>query len=792
MGRIMNNMRVLIVFAIAFLAATGAAAQTESGRNVVIGVVIEGQNAGADEFMRELREDLTSLLGSKYELQIYADKALDADWSAETATRHYTRLVQDADVDIIVVLGVLAVDAIARNQDYAKPVVMLGVTDPERLGLPPVTDNTSGVRNLNYVMINRSVDRDLDAFHEVFQYNRVGIVLYDELVRFMSADPDIFRDVMDKNQTSFELVPMGAAIENVLSSVSEEVDALYLGYLGPFEGETKGQLIDAINARGLPSFAWSAAEVERGVLASIAPDADRAKIVRRISLNVEAILNGEDPADLPVNLSFEENLQINMQTANKIGFAPTFAVLAKAELVDEFAMEGARTLRLVDVMREAMQTNLGLKIEEQIVESAKKDVSLATSDYLPSLSLDASGVQVDKDRAENSGGQQPGRLVSGGAALEQTIFSEQMLGNISTQKHLLRASQYDYDGLRLDVVLEAGTAYLNILGAQARRKILQDQLDLTRRNLGIAKQRAAVGYSGQSDVYRWESRFYTANTELLAAKNDVELAKMQLNVVLNRPVEEAFVAEEAGFEESGYTELRDGVQGYIDSPRSLRMYAGFLVEEAMRNSPEVQALDASIEALSRSYTSLKRKPWIPTLGLRAEYQHVFGRYGAGSRVLGIETNDNLWSVSVAAQLPLFLGGSTRVSARKARIEITVLEEQRKQLVQAIEFNVRSAMLEVLVARVNRENAQRSAELSRESLELVQDEYAKGLSSIVDLVDAQNEALSDNLNALSSEYEFLINVFNTDRAVGRFELLRTPEERQEFLSRFEAYLGEHNR
>ncbi len=140
------------------------------------------------------------------------------------------------------------------------------------------------------------------------------------------------------------------------------------------------------------------------------------------------------------------------------------------------------------------------------------------------------------------------------SALEQLIFSEQVIGNISTQKHLLRASQYGYDGLRLDVVLEAATAYLNILGAKARRKIQQDKLDLTRRNLGIAKQRAAVGYSGQSDVYRWESRFYTANTELLAAKNDVELAKMQLNVVLNRPVDEVFVAEEAGFEESGYAE----------------------------------------------------------------------------------------------------------------------------------------------------------------------------------------------------------------------------------------------
>jgi outer membrane protein TolC len=279
---------------------------------------------------------------------------------------------------------------------------------------------------------------------------------------------------------------------------------------------------------------------------------------------------------------------------------------------------------------------------------------------------------------------------------------------------------------------------------------------------------------------------------LLAAKNEVELAKMQLNVVLNRPLREVFVAEEAGFEESGYVDLRDSVKGYVESPRSLQVYTEFLVEEALRNSPEVQELNASIAALERSYASLKRKPWIPTLGFRAENQHVFARDGVGSRVLGIETNDDVWSVSLVAQLPLFQGGSSRVSARQANIEITGLEEQRKQLHQAIEFDVRSAMLEVMVARVNLENAQRSAELSREGLELVQDEYAKGLAAIVDLVDAQNEALSDSLNALSSEYEFLISVFNTDRAVGSFDLLRTAKERQEFLSRFEDYLSERNR
>ena len=102
------------------------------------------------------------------------------------------------------------------------------------------------------------------------------------------------------------------------------------------------------------------------------------------------------------------------------------------------------------------------------------------------------------------------------------------------------------------------------------------------------------------------------------------------------------------------------------------------------------------------------------------------------------------------------------------------------------------MLDLIVARVNLENSQSSAELSRKSLDMVQEEYSKGRVSIVDLVDAQNEALGDRLNALNSEYEFLISVFNTDRAVGRFSVLGTPEERQDFLNRFEIYLSERNR
>lgn len=43
-------------------------------------------------------------------------------------------------------------------------------------------------------------------------------------------------------------------------------------------------------------------------------------------------------------MSFEENLTLNMQTTREIGFSPTFAVLSKAELVNEF-IEDARAVK---------------------------------------------------------------------------------------------------------------------------------------------------------------------------------------------------------------------------------------------------------------------------------------------------------------------------------------------------------------------------------------------------------------------------------------------------------------
>ncbi len=73
--------------------------------------------------------------------------------------------------------------------------------------------------------------------------------------------------------------------------------------------------------------------------------------------------------------------------------------------------------------------------------------------------------------------------------------------------------------------------------------------------------------------------------------------------------------------------------------------------------------------------------------------------------------------------------------------------------------------------------------------LVTDAYSRGAASLVDLLDAQNAAVVADLVAANAVYDFLADMASVERAVGRFSLLSTAEERAAFFERLEAYFAE---
>jgi outer membrane protein TolC len=227
----------------------------------------------------------------------------------------------------------------------------------------------------------------------------------------------------------------------------------------------------------------------------------------------------------------------------------------------------------------------------------------------------------------------------------------------------------------------------------------------------------------------------------------------------------------------------------------MQILTQFLTEEAIQKSTEIKQIEASLAALERSHKSIRRQRFIPVLGLGADMDYIFSRSGAGSEAIGftgqpVETEDTQWSVGLNASLPLFKGGEIMFQSQQIKIEIMKLKQQKANLFQNIELNVRAKVLDLALSVANLDLSRQSADFAAKSYDMVQDAYSKGAVSIVELTDAQTNTFNAKQAAFNSVYDFYKNLLRTQRAISNFLITKSPEEAMEFSLRFKDYLTEN--
>ncbi len=762
-------------------------------RVVRIGIVLDGPSDRNSKMQREFQQQIVDFFSGQREVRFPSEKIIAGDWTVAGVKAAIDRLLADKEVDVVLALGAIGSYEIAMRQNLLKPAIAGLVFDAELQGLPQ-KDGASGVKNLNYLNASPSAKRSIKLFREIVPFKKLAILAN---AGFLEALPQLHeRATKEVEALGVEVafVPVTTSAAAALQALPADAEAVYITPLFQLSENEFRILIAELNQRRLPSFSFlGRVEVEQGILASYAPKDEVTRRARRVAINIQRLLNGEEAGNIPVDFSSEAQLTINMATARTLGFYPNRSTLTEAELINQ-EMETGRTLSLATAVREAVSVNLDLLVANKKVDSGRQEVNKARAPLLPQVNASALGTLVREETAEASFGRQAERQLDGALAFSQVIYSEPARANYSIQNHLQSARENDRNRVRLDVALQAAAAYLHVLRTKALDRIQRSNLKLTLSHLELARLREKVGAAGSAEVYRWESQLATSRKNVLDAEAQVKLAEIEMNRVLNRPLEEPFTTEETATDDTTLITSEKLLDSF-DNPQTFALLRDFMVQEGLANLPELKQLAATIAAQQRAKTATERAFWIPNVALQAGVTNIFSQSGAGSEGLQFpptipvefpQPQDFNWSIGLQLSIPLFTGFGRMASRQQANVELERLRLERQSVQLAISQRIRSSLHVAGASYTGIQQARDAAEAAHKNLELVADAYSRGAVSIITLIDAQNAALVADEAAANAAYNFLIDLMKVERSIGQFNFFRTAKERQAFFGRLEEF------
>jgi outer membrane protein TolC len=291
-----------------------------------------------------------------------------------------------------------------------------------------------------------------------------------------------------------------------------------------------------------------------------------------------------------------------------------------------------------------------------------------------------------------------------------------------------------------------------------------------------------------------ESEIASDRRALIQAAAVRRQSEIALNRLLHRPLEEPLATVDAATDDPELL-IGRGATRYVDRPATFTVYRDFMVERGLARSPDLRALDAAVDAQQRILVAARRAFWLPDLALQGEYADRLAEDGAGGDGLDVadladvrlpQRDDQDWTVTLQATLPLFTSGARVAEMRRASEELTRVRTVRRATAERVEEGIRSALLRAQSSFAAIRLSREAAAAAGKNLALVTDAYSRGVVGIITLLDAQNAAFVADQAAATAVFTFLADWMQVQRTVSEFSFLLSDVERAAALEELDAY------
>lgn len=787
------RLSVLLLFAGVFVGLVAAQAEAAAKkRRITIEVVQDGPSRYLDDLAHRVEQELRLLVAGEFEVVFISDAPYsNGNWDLERIKQALTKATKDSRSNIVFTNGVIAT-YLASQARLTKPVVGgIVFPDAEIVGIP-YRESGSARPNFTFTAVPHLLQQDIEAFHRLVPTRIVHVFLDSAVIEGCKEIKKNLLDLEIRLGIKLHLELIDSSGKNTLRHLGNDVEAVYLTPAFRMNETEWLALISGIEAKKIPSYSiLGYPDVELGVLFGSIPDMS-GQIARRIALNMQQIMQGESADKLPVPLRVARRLAINDNTAMKIGYSPEESALAEANLMQDQFPSSGEPLTLEQAMLIAAKNNIDLAVQQAKVESSRQQKNKAFSYLLPQVSGNLQYDQIDPDRARESWGFFPEKQTTIGFSASQTIFDDAVISGYRGAKRIYQGTVFEQEAVRLDVMANTARRFLEYAAACSLAEIEKANLELTQKNLDLAVLRHQIGIAGPEEMYRWETQRARNRSSLFAAESRVEQARVALNQALGLDQAKYWQPAPVYLKDDDYYFLGNRLKDAFRNERRLRTFEKFAVQIALENSPGVKSVEESIQAQRIELGRLRRRFVTPDVTARFLLNHKLGETIITPDIpldpsidefasSFADSNNTDWGFGITVSLPLLEGGGRFCDVAKAKSDLSQLLSSLERLKQLIEQQTRSVLYSIQSSHPNIRLTRIAASEANKNLRVVREKYARGTAPIIDLLDAQNQALVEEQAAVLAVYGYLQNIIELQRAISWFEVNKNEAEKKEMLN-----------
>lgn len=426
------------------------------------------------------------------------------------------------------------------------------------------------------------------------------------------------------------------------------------------------------------------------------------------------------------------------------------AGLASAALASFGPAVHAETLE--QALSDAYLLNPVLNAERARLRAIDEQVAVAKSGLRPFVSGSADTSYTN----QNSNTSSPSALAFGAGGLtsdgvnhprgyavqlQQPLFEGfQNLNAVRQAKAEVQAQREALRGVEQTVLLDAATAYVNVVRDKAVVRLRENDVRVLSEQLRATRDRFEVGEVTRTDVAQAEARRSEAVATLSVAQANLKTSRAAYEQVIGHP------------------------PGDLQTPPSIRHLLPHSLDQAMtlgdgENPVILTAVyneEASLYAVEQIMGEL-----LPEVSLEAQYEK---RFNQSSFIQEIETT----TVTGRLNVPFYQGGGVSARVRQAKETNNQLKREVEDARLRVHADVIANWGILQSSGPTIRSAESAVSANKIALTGVREEEKVGQRTTLDVLDAQRELLNSQIGLVSALRDRVVAEYSLYAAVGRMD------------------------